>query len=164
MPTFIDRMELPQWYDENKIAFLVVNPTTAYLYWELAFSQCKALQEHQPILRLFELSPQQHFKPPRLVTRIDLPAYTDNWYFNELQSDRQYQADIGWEHNGVFFIILRSNTISMPPAAPLAVPNRVKWQPVNHIPERPAPTAGPLVTVDELIDQMSFYMGIKEVS
>lgn len=166
MSIIIDRMELPRWYDENKIAFMVVNPTTAYLYWELAFSQCKALQGHQPSLRLFEMpAQQQHFEQPRLVKNIVLPAFTDNWYFDELQSGRQYQAEIGWEQNHVFFSILRSNTISMPPAVPLAVPSKVKWQPVNHISKKPTtPADRPLGSVDELIQQMSFYMGIKEVS
>ncbi|WP_347488637.1 DUF4912 domain-containing protein [Desulfoscipio sp. XC116] len=166
MLKLIDRMELPQWYDENKMVLLVVDPYTVYLYWQLAFSQCKAIKEHQQVLRLFELPPEQlAHEQPGLLNSILLPAFTDNWYFNELKPGCRYQADMGWEQNGVFYSIIKSNTVNMPPAAPSATTSQAKWRPVEHLQETAIiPAALPTQTVKELIQQMSFYMGINEAS
>ncbi|AGL03272.1 DUF4912 domain-containing protein [Desulfoscipio gibsoniae] len=161
----IDRMELPQWYDENKMVLLVVNPHTAYLYWELAFSQNRAVQEHQPVVRLFELPPGQQDEQPRLVKSIVLPAFTNNWYFNDLQPGCHYQAEMGWEQNGIFYCMIKSNNIIAPPAAPMSTPVQAQWRPVEQRNEvTKAPTNRPPGTVQELIQQMSFYMGINEAS
>jgi len=168
MSNSIDRMELPKWYDENKMVLMVVDPHTVFLYWELAFSQNQAMKEHQIILRLFEQPLEQQLQEqPRLVTSVVLPAYTENWYFNELQPDSLYRAEIGWKQNGAFYSLIKSNIVNVPPAEPLGITGQAKWQSVEHrlLPKTfTAPTARPIETLDEVIQQMSFYMGMHEKS
>ncbi|KAF1086254.1 hypothetical protein SPSYN_00998 [Sporotomaculum syntrophicum] len=163
MLSSIDRMELPRWYDENKMVLMVVTPHTVFLYWELAFSQWKAVAGHQLIVRLFALAPEQPTEQPRLVTSAALPVGTENWYFNDLPADSQYQADMGWEQDGVFYSLLKSNSVRVPPAEPLGVAREAQWQSMKlgHLPGNiAATTSKPDITVNEILNQMSFYMGI----
>jgi len=162
-------MELPKWYDENKMVLMVVDPHTVFLYWELAFSQNKAMQEQQIVLHLFEqtMEQQQQREQPRLVTSVVLPAYTENWYFNELQPECLYRAEIGLKQDDSFYSLIKSNIVNVPPAEPLGITGQAKWQSVQHrlLPKTiSAPTARPIETLDEVIQQMSFYMGMHEKS
>lgn len=165
MSNSIDRMELPQWYDENKMVLMVVNPNTVYVYWEFAFSQNKAMRENQLIVRLFEQTPD--YQPQELVKSVALPPFTDNWYFNDLQPDHDYRADLGWEQNGVFYSLIKSNIVNVPPADPLNSTGQTKWQPVALQQLHKiitTPTARPTETVNEVVEKMPFYMGIHEKS
>ncbi len=168
MSNSIDRMELPQLYDENKMVLMVVNPHTIFLYWELAFSQSQAVQDHQLIVRLFEQPPEQKLhEQPRLVTSVVLPPFTTNWYFNELQPDHHYRADIGWEHNSVFYSLIKSNIVNVPPAEPPGITSQAKWRSVEQVQLHKTittPTVRSVETINELVEQMSFYMGIHEKS
>ncbi len=168
MSNSIDRMELPHWYDENKMVLMVVNPHTAFLYWELAFSQSQAVQEHQLIVRLFEQPPEQELhEQPRLIISAAIPPFTNNWYFNELQPDHHYRADMGWEQNEVFYSLIKSNIVNVPLAEQPSITGQTKWRSVEQEQLHKTIT-GPTVrvseTVNQLVDQMSFYMGIHEKS
>lgn len=168
MLSSIDRIELPQWYDENKMVLMPVTPHTVFLYWELAFCQWRAVADHQLIVRLFTLAPDQ--QPPeqaRLVRSVALPVATENWYFNELPADSQYQADMGWEHDGVFYSLIKSNSVRVPPAEPLGVAVESQWQSMKlgHRSDSIAATnTKPDITVNEILNQMSFYMGIHKTT
>ncbi|MBF7083958.1 DUF4912 domain-containing protein [Desulfallas sp. Bu1-1] len=163
---YIDRMELPQWYDENLMIMLVVNPDTIYAYWELSFGQCKALNGWKPVLKLYELPPDKEAESePRLIRTSPLPPFTDNWYFKNLQPQRRYQAEIGWEQDNHFYTIIKSNIVDVPPAAPVAVPGQVEWRAVAGI----APSQDNKIEYDyrsvedavqQLFNTMPFYMGI----
>ena len=163
----IDRMELPKWYDDNRLVLMVVTPYSVFLYWELAFSQNQDTEGHQLAARLFELSMEKPSEQPTLIKREPLPPYTENWYFNDLQPDRYYRAEIGWEENGVFYSIIKSNVVNIPPANPTYMSEPTKWQTLGRNPEppitRPAQTTTlNTLTVNELLQDMSFYMGIHQ--
>jgi len=171
----IDRMKLPRWYDENTLAMLVVNPNSVFLYWELAFGQIKTLQERLLVLKLYELSSELGYESenPRLVKSVELPPLTNDWYFHDLKSACRYRAEMGWENGHRFYSFIKSNIVDLPPASPsttTALPTR--WQPVDiTTPKTTTSTTTTtttydeqpvMATVQELIDSMSFYMGIKK--
>lgn len=167
MLNYIDRMELPQWYDENMMKMIVVNPKTTYLYWELSFGQWKALHGCQLLLNLYELPfDEEEISKPQLIKKIPLPPLTDNWYFENLQPAHCYQADMSWEKDRQCYRIIRSNIVELPPATPFALPRKVEWLSaedqvitVNKSINQPTKE-----TMQDLIDSMSFYMGINKVS
>ncbi|HBX24037.1 MAG TPA: DUF4912 domain-containing protein [Desulfotomaculum sp.] len=168
----IDQMELPRWYDENTLTMLVVNPNSVFLYWELAFGQTKTLQERLLVLKLYELSPESGHESenPRLVQSVELPPLTNDWYFHDLKPACRYRAEMGWENGHRFYSFIKSNIVEVPPASPVtATALQPRWQPVEITTATKATTATTTTgeqpvkaTVQELIDSMSFYMGIKK--
>lgn len=162
----LDRMDLPQWYDRNQMVIMVVDPYTIYTYWELSFSQWDALNNRQLILRLYESNMDQEFESqPRLLESIILPPFTENWYFNSLQPVRRFQAELGFElaSNNRFFSIIKSNVVEIPPAAPYTTTHQTEWQIVKCPVEQGNALNNPISKkVQELIQNMSFYMGINK--
>ena len=163
----IDRMELPKWYDDNRLTLMVVTPHSVFLYWELAFSQNRAAQGRQLVARLFDLPREQPEQQPVLVKSEILPPFTENWYFNDLQPDRYYRAEMGWEEQGVFYSIIKSNKVIIPPANPTYMSGQVKWQnledqPQNTVTRSVSDSELGTGTVQEVLQQMSFYMGIHD--
>jgi len=170
----IDQMELPRWYDENTLTMLVVNPNSVFLYWELAFGQTKTLQERLLVLKLYELSSESGHESenPRLVQSVELPPLTNDWYFHYLKPACRYRAEMGWENGHRFYSFIKSNIVEVPPASPAtatATALQPRWQPVEITTATKATTATTTTdeqpvkaTVQELIDSMSFYMGIKK--
>jgi len=168
----IDLMELPRWYDENILTMLVVNPNSVFLYWELAFGQTKTLQERSLVLKLYELSFESGHESenPRLVQSVKLPPLTNDWYFHDLEPACRYRAEMGWENGHRFYSFIKSNIVEVPPATPSIVTTlQNRWQPVNITTEPNTTTSATITseqtvkaTVQELIDSMSFYMGIKK--
>ncbi|MCG8401018.1 MAG: DUF4912 domain-containing protein [Firmicutes bacterium] len=162
----IDRMELPQWYDENTLVMLAVSPDTVFLYWEFAFGQVKSLRERQLMLHLYQLPPNSGYdnQSPRLVQNVELPPLTNNWYFNKLEPARRYRAEIGWSGNDRFYSLMKSNTVQVPPAAPSPAAGEIQWQSTGVSTTEQTTATKPTIsqTVHEMFDSMSFYMGIKK--
>lgn len=163
-----DRLEPPKRYDENTMTMLVVSPDTVFLYWELAFGQARTLTDRRLVLRLYELSPQSGYENenPLLVRSVELPPLTDDWYFHDLKPARRYRAEMGWEKDNRFYSIIKSNIAEVPPAAPSSPPKtKTRRQPVDVTTASETGFAEQPIqaTVQELIDSMSFYMGIKKV-
>lgn len=169
---YIDRMELPKWYDENVMMLMIVNPNTAYAYWELSFGQCRALSGWKPLLKLYRLSPQQNGNTePQLVRTIALPPFTENWYFYDLKPQSSYRAELGWEQGGHYYTIIKSNCIILPPSDSLDTPGDVQWRRTTF--ERPdlkkqnmapAKTLTEPKKMENTFETMPFYMGIKTIS
>ncbi len=166
----IDRMELPRWYDENTLTMLVINPNAVFLYWELAFGQIKTLQGRSLVLKLYGLPPEPEYEneKPRLVQSVELPPLTNDWYFHDLKPASRYRAEMGWENDHHFYSFIKSNIAELPPASPSTAAPQARRQTVNITTTQTAAVTGDInvkqpvqATVQELIDSMSFYMGIK---
>ena len=157
----IDRLELPKWYDDNLMTLLVVNQNSIYLYWEMCFEQWKILNGNQLVINLYELNSDVEDPGNRLVQRHTLPPFTGNWYFQNLQPNRRYQAEICNQHNDRLLSIMKSNIVAVPPAGSYRGPRKVEWRSVEGINATGAPAREPSVTMKELVNTMSFYMGIK---
>lgn len=111
---------LPGSYQENTLMLLVQNPSVIFAYWELSNGQWQALGGHGDLyLRLYEI------KGPGCLpgdygevwTEIDLPPFTNDWYFHGLLPDRIYCSELGYyglDH--VFYPVLRSNRVETPRA------------------------------------------------
>ncbi|OAT79979.1 DUF4912 domain-containing protein [Desulfotomaculum copahuensis] len=113
---------LPDSYQENTMVLLVQNPAIIFAYWELSKGQRQALAGHGDLyLRLYELNggdcrPHNGGKMRR---EINLPPFTQNWYFTSLTPARSYCSELGYygapRH---FYPILRSNRVETPPDGP----------------------------------------------
>lgn len=162
---YIDRMELPQWYDENFMTMLVVNPDTIFAYWEFSFGQCKALNGWKPVLKLYELTPDGETGPEsKLARTVLLPPFVDNWYFRGLQPQHRYQAEIGWEQDNHFYTVIKSNIVEVPPASPFAEPGQVEWRAITGMSTDKSIKMDDSRAMDDtarrIYNTMPFYMGI----
>ncbi|WP_169726473.1 DUF4912 domain-containing protein [Desulfotruncus alcoholivorax] len=157
----IDRLELPKWYDDNLMTLLVVNQNSIYLYWEMCFEQWRILNGNRLVINLYELNSDAEGPGNRLVQSHTLPPFTGDWYFYNLQPDRRYQAEICYQQNDRLISIMKSNIVALPPAEPYRGSRKVEWRSVEGINAIGTPAKEPNVTMKELVNTMSFYMGIK---
>ncbi|SFH24878.1 hypothetical protein SAMN05660649_04412 [Desulfotomaculum arcticum] len=157
----IERFELPEWYDDNLMTLLVVNQHSIYLYWEMCFEQWKILDGNQLVVNLYELNSDGVDPGNRLVRRHTLPPFTGDWYFHNLQPGRRYQAEICCQQNDRQLSIMKSNIVAVPPAGPYQGLREVEWRSVDGIGDMGTPAKAPAETMKELVNTMSFYMGIK---
>lgn len=111
---------LPGNYQENRLVLLVQNPAVIFAYWELSNGQWQALTGHGGLhLRLYEINgsgcrPDEQGK---LWTEINLPPFTNDWYFHGLLPARSYCSELGYYGpDQVFYPVLRSNWVETPRA------------------------------------------------
>ncbi|MCL2338015.1 MAG: DUF4912 domain-containing protein, partial [Firmicutes bacterium] len=107
----LDQMELPRWYDDNTLTMLVINPTAVFLYWELSLGRAKTLPGRLLVLNLYELPPDAGYESEKNqpVQRVALPPLTNDWYFYDLKPAHRYRAEMGWEEDGRFYSLIKSN-------------------------------------------------------
>jgi len=159
----IDQLELPQWYDKNIITLLVVNPDTVYVYWELCFGQYKNIRGRQMVLHLYELPTGAENGYDRImIRRICLPPFTEDCYIYDLCPTRCYQVELSWEQSGRYYGIIKSNSVELPPSAPNSSNREIVWRsPVGPVEPNVGRGGEIKETLKELLEGMSFYMGIK---
>jgi hypothetical protein len=107
---------------KSRIYFLVKDPHWTFLWWEIpraAVEQVTARHgsiAERMTLRIYDVThiifdgSNAHYS-----FDLDVSMDTDHWYLNIWASDRNYCAEIGFKSaEGVFFPVVRSNTIYLP--------------------------------------------------
>lgn len=111
-------------WDVNRLTLMTKSPTSLYAYWEIRHDWQVLIAEHfeqewdavSLSLRLHDVTDlvfDGHHSHRQLTVT---PAKTaDNWYFHDVESNRDFMADLGlWTAHSQFFCILRSNRVSTP--------------------------------------------------
>jgi len=162
---------LPQLYDKNMIGFFCQGPRKVFVYWELSLSQWEAVQrEGGAFIRLYSASENQNSDYDyNLVSEIQPPPYTRNWYFDDLEPGSLYCFEIGVKlTDGNFFPLIKSDKIVTPP-----IPRSDTAPKQKVIPEQPARASEPYQAVKkaagvkmdinldlmDVVQTMPFYMG-----
>jgi hypothetical protein len=106
--------ELPESYGEWRVTLLAVNSYLVYVYWDF---QAAALPDPVPpaTLRFHDVtdgSVGDCFEVP-----VDLAAR--NWYVPLWSPARSYYVELGWNDEGEFRPLVKSNTVETPRAWPV---------------------------------------------
>jgi hypothetical protein len=111
--------ELPATYGENALCLLVQSPRVVFAYWELSEGHIRTVTEHGDLfLELNNLVLQDgSLVRGHLCSKIKLPPFTGNWYFHDLDPGCFYYCELGFEQDGMFYPLLRSNWVETPRAA-----------------------------------------------
>ncbi len=158
---------LPEEYGENIMTMLVQNPQTLFVYWELDQANWQSITS-AVYLRLYQLQ-DAAFESKILLQEIILPPFSNKWYFDPVQSESFYVAEIGYQEEQDFIAVLRSN-VAATPACPVQVFNPQMLTPseASGKDDRPKLTEVPIKPIEELnqplekiIQEMPFYLGIQ---
>lgn len=111
-----DEYPIPPYYNKDTIAFMPVDPSKEYVYWEISdytLNEIKnRLQLGQTKLVLKIYSNMDNFISEAASVSVDRLG---NWYFNIYAPDSILWSEIGvLDNNGNFHSILVSNKVRMP--------------------------------------------------
>lgn len=111
--------ELPATYGENVLYLLVQSPRVIFAYWELSYGHIQTVIKHGDLfLELYSSDLKDGFAMKGYLCRkVKLPPFTGNWYFHDLDPGRFYYCELGFEQDGVFYPLLRSNQVETPRAS-----------------------------------------------
>ncbi|MFC1808999.1 DUF4912 domain-containing protein [Candidatus Omnitrophota bacterium] len=122
--------ELPGSYGETKLVVMVRDPYWAYSYWDLSeethnyvASVYREKEGVRPILRIYDVTGIS-FNGGNGHSSWDLDVSLDarNWYLNLGVPGSSFIIDLGLkDKNGEFFLLARSNKISLPIDYPSSV-------------------------------------------
>lgn len=111
-----DEYPIPPYYNKDTIAFMPVDPSKEYVYWEISdytLNQVKSnlrLSESRLVLKIF--SNMDNYTSEAASVTVDKIG---NWYFNIYAPDSILWSEIGLiDSNGAFHPILTSNKVRMP--------------------------------------------------
>lgn len=162
---------LSEFYDQNMIGFFPQGPGVVFVYWELSGSQWEVVVRLGGImiLKVYRLTGSGETDCENVPVReVELPPYTNSWYFNGLDPDSSYIADVGCRlPDGGFLSIVKSGKTTTPPVPRFDAMPRLKVPaggPVAKAPEKnPRVKEGDLpgkgISLGEVLESMPFYMG-----
>ena len=137
----LDSEGLPERYDVDECVTMSVDPTTAFVYWEVRADTLARLQERQGEGRLFlrVLIIVPTWDGPRTATRdIDVRgAALGDWFVRELPKEAIVRAAIGWLlPDGVFVSAAHSFPAEPAPAdrSPFIAELLSRWTPQGTVP------------------------------
>jgi hypothetical protein len=111
---------LPDEYGVNRAVLLVRDPFWLFLYWEMtpeALAVAARQDFQDSVIRVHDVTGLDPFENTSRSHFDVLCGSARSWYISVPGDDRDYRAEIGsLTKRGEFLSILRSNTVSMPPA------------------------------------------------
>lgn len=118
--------DLPAGYGESRIVLMVVDPWWAHTYWEVTRERIDeglkflgtTAEATKTILRVYDVTGFEGSEQHNRYFDIELKGMSSNWYINVDSPDRSFRVDIGLlTSDGRFFVLARSNTVTMPRAS-----------------------------------------------
>lgn len=161
----LNKLRIPQYYNENVLIMLVQKPDAVFAYWELSGHQWRALGNKDGLyLRLY--SCQAEGDPDsgaNVLEEVKLPVNCKNWYFNGLNPEMEYYTELGWKaSDSLFMPILRSDPVVTPPDRP-GVKSLHGDRPAIKTIFLSEPGGRVALPVAAALESMVCYMGIKDV-
>lgn len=128
-----DEYPIPSYYDKDTIAFMPVDPSQEYVYWEISdytlnnIKNKLNLQDTNIILKIFSNIDNYITEAASVsVGRIG------NWYFNIYAPNNILWSEIGvLDLNGEFHSILQSNKVRMPSDKPSDIVDKETWMTIG---------------------------------
>lgn len=113
-------MPLPTTYSKDKFVGLEVNQNWIHFYWDLSPENLEIVKMHPHVaLRIYDVTYIEfNGANAHRTFEMKLDDKTRKYYVFVPQSGADYIAEIGYEENGRFTPLLRSNLVSTPPSTP----------------------------------------------
>jgi hypothetical protein len=116
--------ELPELYDETRVVVLPIDPHLVHVYWKIApleFENSMRLSKEDLIslqlaLRFYEVTNISDRTNATSYFDVDVEPDAKNWYVRLVKPGASYFVELGLKGSkGVFFPLVRSNFLRMPP-------------------------------------------------
>jgi len=108
---------LPDFYGMDRIVLLLKDPSWLYVYWEMSLNTQEKARNYLSclILRVYDVT-DIIFDGYNASYYWDIPinTFTDNWYIPVKNSNRSYLVELGYNQQGNFISLLRSNSVLTP--------------------------------------------------
>jgi len=135
----LEQKDLPSGYGEDRIVLLVRDPWWLYTYWEVTDSKKEQIQresgcswgELRKVLRIYDVTNVKGFNGYNANRwhDIDINDFANNWYIEVGAPDSSWCVDLGAiDKNGKFYLIVRSNIVSTPPAVESLIGDEEFWK------------------------------------
>ncbi|WP_067140997.1 DUF4912 domain-containing protein [Oceanivirga salmonicida] len=109
---YFDKAPLPNLYYTNEVVLMPKNKTTIFAYWEVREDDYENLKLEKNI---FDTVTMLLYKKDNLYRKIQGLSRFGSYYINNIRSNREYKAVIGFENEkGEFFEIAKSNKVISP--------------------------------------------------
>jgi hypothetical protein len=117
-----DHQHIPAGYGDNIVVMMVIDPVSAYAYWEVTDWKRDELlrragaegQPYNTAIRLYDVTDIKFNGNNAWSTKEFTVNYAQNWYF-QVAANRSYCMEIGLRLNDKrFLVIARSNVVSTP--------------------------------------------------
>jgi len=130
--------DLPYCYDINRIVVLPVDPTFAFIYWEVREDTLNSMLDQfgynsKLTIRIYDVT-NVEFNGLNANEWWDVEAFNriGNWYLRHYKGDRNLVVDIGLKSaDGLFHVIHRSKAIYFPRDRMVA-PGKIFWMLVDE--------------------------------
>jgi hypothetical protein len=123
----INKLELPEIYNDTKVVILPKDPACVYAYWEISKETVKdLLKQHigkidlsYVVLRVYDIT-DIGFKSKNAGKYFDIKTTpnTLSWYINVGEYNRSWCIDVGHiikdEDNDYYLTVARSNPLTLP--------------------------------------------------
>jgi hypothetical protein len=137
-------IELPDYYAENELVALPIDPYRFYVYWDFDTArqvEVEGLLAQAPDVFMLKISDVTGIvyngSNAHSSTLEPCNPLIKEWYLNTQQHDRNLCIELGYRHAQGFEVLLRSNTVYIPPAT--VSPIR-QDQFAQFVPSQPVPT------------------------
>lgn len=146
-----DELDLPDFYQEDELVALPIDPFRFYVYWDFAeetlYDVRSWLAEENPfLLRIYDVS-DLVFNGSNAHNSWETTCHplVREWYLNAPVNGRELLIELGVMQATGFRRILRSNPISIPPAAVSTVTGDIFAHFVPNLPLAAEPELKPVV-------------------
>ncbi len=130
-----DEYPIPEYYNMDTLVILPVDPSKEYVYWELSdHTIFKVRQQYKlgnaPII--LKLYKQADDLSTNEISSVEVSRF-GNWFFDIYAPSNVLWAELGFiDENGVFYSVLKSNSIRMPSDKVSAVIDDETWMTIGH--------------------------------
>lgn len=148
--------KLPVVYHENVLCLLVQKPDVLFAYWDLSPGHLEVVGRQKKLILCL-------YKEGSRNKKIDLPPFSNNWYFRQVEPGCEYFCELGIDGGDDTFIpILRSGSMNTPRLA--AIEEEI-WETGRvdvYDAARPLPGGGKDDGTSDIFSSISLYMGYRE--
>ncbi len=130
-----DEYPIPEYYNMDTLVILPVDPSKEYVYWELSDKTIyKVRQQYKLgnaplVLKLYKQA--SDFSTDE-ISSVEVSRF-GNWFFDIYAPSSVLWAELGFiDENGVFYSVLKSNSIRMPADKVSDIIDDETWMTIGH--------------------------------
>ena len=130
-----DEYPIPEYYNMDTLVILPVDPSKEYVYWELSDNTIyKVRQQYKLgnaplVLKLYK---QANDLSTNEISSVEVSRF-GNWFFDIYAPSNVLWAELGFvDENGVFYSVLKSNSIRMPADKVSDIIDDETWMTIGH--------------------------------
>ena len=130
-----DEYPIPEYYNMDTLVILPVDPSKEYVYWELSDNTIFKVRQQYKLTNapiILKLYKQADDLSTDEISSVEVSRF-GNWFFDIYAPSIVLWAELGFiDANGVFYSILKSNSIRMPADKVSPIIDDETWMTIGH--------------------------------